>query len=365
MKDFKPLLPLGRLTALERAMTTFLEAGVEDLRIVTGHRGAELEAVVTRLGGRVVHNRDYAAGMFSSVRAGVGTIGSEVDAFFVLPVDIPLVRPATIKRLIAARQQSPGGIIYPTFAGLRGHPPLIAAHHAGTIVAWTGNDGLRGVLGQVEAVPLEVAVADSCILRDMDSPDDYRRLTELVPRLDIPTPMECLMLLEQVLRVDQRIVCHGRQVARLATELAGALNRAGSSLDQELLSAAGLLHDLARHEPDHAMAGARLLREYGFAAVARLVASHMDLIVNERRPVGEAELLYLADKLVLGERTVSLTERLQTARSRFGHDADALRRLEIRLETARIIQRRCELQLGCPLQVALSGGDCLPVRHAG
>ncbi|MBT0665146.1 NTP transferase domain-containing protein [Geobacter pelophilus] len=365
MKEFKPLLPLGRFTALERVILTMREAGVDDIRVVTGHRSPELEPVVAQLGAQIVFNRQYSRGMFSSVRAGVRSLGSDTDAFFALPVDLALVRPATVRRLLEVFRLGGADVIYPCFMGKRGHPPLIAGRHSRTISSWRGREGLRGVLAMLQTGALTVEVADELILRDMDTPDDYRSMAAMATRLDIPTTMECRALLGQVLGVDQRIIRHGQQVARLATELAAALNRVGCSLDLDLLSAAGLLHDLARHEKDHAMAGARILRELGFASTARLVASHMDLIVNESRPLTEAELLYLADKMVLGERQVSLVERFQCARSRHNHDPEALRRIDLRLETARIIQRRCEAQLGSALRDLLPGGEQIPVQHAG
>ena len=37
--------------------------------------------------------------------------------------------------------------------GLRGHPPLIPARHAGRIVGWGGEGGLRGAL---EALPFRL-----------------------------------------------------------------------------------------------------------------------------------------------------------------------------------------------------------------
>src|SRR6185369_1259683 len=242
MGEFKPLLDLAGMTALERAVTLFRSAGVQDVRVVTGHRAAELAPLLQRLGVREIHNPSYAEGMFASVAAGVENIGEEVDAFFVLPVDLPLVRPTTVRRLMAAHRDA-GGITYPTFQGKRGHPPLIAGWLAPEIVRWRGSNGLRGVLVQWEGVARDAEVADEQILRDMDTPDDYRALREKSERLQIPSEAECRLLLEEVFRVDPGIVSHGEAVAQLAVALGRELNGAGCRLDLPLLAAAGLLHD--------------------------------------------------------------------------------------------------------------------------
>ena len=273
MGEFKPLLPLGGITILERTVTLFQRAGIEDVRVVTGHRGAELEPLLAKLGARAIANPRYQEGMFSSVAAGVASLGSEVGSFFVLPVDIPLVRPATIKRLLQFSRQKRGEIIYPRFLGKRGHPPFISGRHAGEIVSWQGEGGLKAALAQWESAALDVDVADGNILLDMDTPGDYKLLQNKVERMEIPTPEECRALMEDVFHTGEAIIRHGRAVAQLATILGQELNRAGCCLDIPLLEAAALLHDLAKGEPDHARCGARLLDELGFSAVAGTVAT--------------------------------------------------------------------------------------------
>lgn len=54
-----------------------------------------------------------------------------------------------------------------------------AAELAPEILNWSGTGGLQGILVQWEGVAREFEVVDEQILRDMDTPDDYR----LLPRL--------------------------------------------------------------------------------------------------------------------------------------------------------------------------------------
>ena len=346
MGEFKPLLDLAGVTALERAVTTFRDAGVRDVRVVTGHRANELETLLKHLEVRAIFNPHYRNGMFASVATGVATLEEELDAFFVLPVDLPLVRPVTVRRLLVAYREKSGGIIYPAFQGERGHPPLIARRMAPEITGWSGPGGLRGALARWEEVASDVEVADEQILRDMDTPDDYRLLRERAGRLQVPTGAECRVLLGEVLRVGPRIMGHGQAVAEVAVLLGKELNRAGYHLDIPLLEAAGLLHDLARKEPDHARAGACLLREIGHGVVADLVATHMDIPVREEGPVSAGELLYLADKVVQGERRVPLSKRFQTTMERHSGEPTILECVAVRLKTALNVQGRLERVLG-------------------
>jgi molybdenum cofactor cytidylyltransferase len=356
MGEFKPLLPLGGETILERCVTLFREAGIDDVRVVTGHRGVELEPLLEKLGVRTVTNPRYREGMFSSVVAGVESLGSEVDAFFVLPVDIPLVRHATIRRLLNIYRQEQGAdVIYPRFRGMRGHPPLIAAGHCKEIAAWQGGGGLKAALGQWEPKALDVDVADANILLDMDTPQDYLWLQEKSARMEIPTAEECRELLERVRSVGEEIIRHGEAVAQVATRLGKELNLAGDSLDISLLRASGLLHDIAKGEPDHARAGARLLHQHGFDMVAGPVATHMELTISDGGGIGAGEVIYLADKLVQGERMIPLEERFRKKMERHADEPDILDKVSARLKTAREIRSRIESRLGRSLEEALSG----------
>lgn len=82
MKSFKPLLPLGSASVIEIAVRSFQEAGFKDIRIVLGHRAGELIPVCNALHVQWIFNEHYAEGMFSSVKAGVISLGPEVEGFF-------------------------------------------------------------------------------------------------------------------------------------------------------------------------------------------------------------------------------------------------------------------------------------------
>jgi len=354
MGDFKPLLPLGGVTPLERCVALFRKTGIEDIRVVTGHRGEELEAILARLGVPDVVNPSYREGMFSSVTAGLATIESDVAAFFVLPVDIPLVRPATISRLLNCFDQSQPDVIYPVFLGVRGHPPLIAGRLALEILAWHGEGGLKAALAQWESTSLDVEVADGNILLDMDTPDDLRLLQEKVERLEIPTTEECRALLEKVLGVGEQVIVHGRAVARLAVRLGEELNRTACGLDLPLIEAAALLHDIAKGKPDHALAGAELLREYGFGMAAEAVATHMDIELAGNGKIEAGEIIYLADKMVRGERLVTLEERFRVKMERYAGDPALLAAVKLRLDTALTIKKRIEDKIGKSVEEVLA-----------
>lgn len=341
MGRLKALLSFGEVTALERVVGLFVSSGVSDVRVVVGYAADRLDPVLRSLGVSSVPNRDYPLGMFTSVVAGVRSLDPGVEAFFFLPVDIPLVRPATIRRLLDAWTGDRNEVLHPTLDGRRGHPPLVGGAHIPGIAAWNGQGGLGGYLRDQAA--REIPVPDRFMEMDMDTPEDYRNALAEWVRFAVPDAAECRALRNHVAQTPEPVGAHCLAVASVAETLGRALVDAGAHLDLALLAAAARLHDIRRGEPNHAEAGAELLRRHGFPAVADLVARHMDLEPREGRPVNEAELLFLADKLVEGDRRVTLEDRFEAKLERFRDDPEAraavLRRLEQTLAAKARVER--------------------------
>ena len=374
MGELKPLLPLGDGTVLGRAVGAFLEAGVSDLRIVAGWRGAEIAAVAADLGVPVVANDDWRRGMFSSAVTGIASLGAGVEAFFLLPADCALVRAETIGRLARAALPAAPPVTYPLREGRRGHPPLIARAALPDDLTSEPAEGLRGLLARHDGAAREVAVDDPGVLIDLDKPADYRRACDYVADETIPGAARCLDLLGEA-GAPPAVVVHSLAVARVSVALAARLNERELHLNVRLVEAAGLLHDIARLQPDHARAGAALLGDLGYRRVAAVTAHHMDIQLEVegenplQRPLGksappgegtnslgdtetlsaeartlpgEAEVLYLADKLVAEAQVVALGERraarLRDLAAEPVAQASARARLDRALALARVVE---------------------------
>jgi molybdenum cofactor cytidylyltransferase len=342
MGKFKPLLELGGLAAIDRVILLYQAVGVSDIHVVTGFRSTTLKEAMRGRGIHLVHNPDHDAGMFSSVLAGVNALPEAMCSFFIHPVDIPLVRPHTLTALMAAGDVPSPAIVYPTFDDRRGHPPLIRGDLRKAILAHDGQGGLRALLDRHDDEAREVPVADAGVLLDMDTPDDYAHLSTRSATAAILRDDECRMLMEKVCRVPASIIDHCRQVAAVAQRLAEAVNAAGGAIDVALVRSAALVHDVARLENDHAAAGAELLRQMGFPAMAAIVAAHMRIDVDNQTPVDEAQVVHLADKLVAGSTVVGLAERFDAKLKKYGHDPMAAEKINRRRQTALAVQTKVE-----------------------
>jgi len=354
MGEFKPLLPLGNATVLERDVSLFRDAGIEDVRVVIGHRAEELLPIVERLHARPIMNERFHEGMFSSVFAGVESLKEDVEAFFLLPVDIPLVRPETVTLVAQAFHVGEGRILYPVFYGKRGHPPLISSRYREGILAWNGEGGLKPFLARHEADAVNIETGDENILLDMDTFADYERLRATWRKDSVPSIDECETLLTKKFALERPLLDHCRRVADLAVFLAKKLNEAGCRLDLGLVAAAALLHDLAKGRSNHAAEGARVLEETGYPDVAKVIAVHMDICVNVREPISAGEVLYLADKMVSRNRCVPVEKRFAPRIQSHALDPEIRGVVAGRLKNALVIRNKIEAVLGRPLHEVLS-----------
>lgn len=181
MGGFKPLLEINGKSLVEHAITLFRDAGVLEIVTVVGYRSEDLVPVLEAASCRYVVNKDYQCGMFASIQKGVAELAGKCNAFFLLPVDIPCVRSATVKQLLERYSQSPSPLVcYPQFDARRGHPPLIAACLMDHVISYNGEGGMRGLLRKYEDQAVDVPVADPFVRLDVDTERDFQFLVNRI-----------------------------------------------------------------------------------------------------------------------------------------------------------------------------------------
>jgi molybdenum cofactor cytidylyltransferase len=360
MGSCKPALPLGPTSALQRLVGAALQAGVEDIVVVTGHTPQALSAMLDALPVRSVHNAGYDAGMFSSVLVGVKALPADVRAFFILPADYPLVRSQVFSRLLAAFEEGIGDIVHPTCCGRRGHPPLLSGRYRAALLSSAVEGDLASFLGRHAEDTAEVEVKDLSILMDMDTEDDYRRLCRFAATdTDSSLSRDDALYLLSLLDAPDQVIRHCCAVSAAAQAMARALVPFVPGLDVDLASAAGLLHDMARTSDRHALVGETLLSNLGLHRLAEVVGAHMELPADPLASLEltETHLVYLADKLVDEDQVVGLEQRTAGG-LRKAHDRAAgpheVEGLLARMEAARTIQDRVEAVVGGPLAEVLT-----------
>jgi len=354
MGAFKPLMTLEGRSLLEWTVAVFRRAEVGRISVIIGHRGEDVRAEAERLGVAWVRNPDPGQGMFSSVRL-AAEAARGLDAFFMLPVDIPLVRPATVQTLLAVLDALPDQagrpVLYPTYGGQRGHPPLIPGALVPAILDHDGQGGLKALLERHPG--LDAPVWDRGVVLDADTGDDFAVLQRKARRLPIGEVMEIRTLAE--LAMPERGVAHGHAVAAVAVRLGEELNRHGGTLDLDLVHNAALVHDLAKGMPGHEARGGQLLEGWGLHGLAGIVAAHRDVPAPASGVLTEKEVVCLADKLVRCDRRVGVEERFGEKLALYSLDEHACRAIRGRMNNALALRELVERSCGRGIEEILDG----------
>lgn len=143
----------------------------------------------------------------------------------------------------------------------------------------------------------------------------------------------------------ENVARHCRAVSKAALELYERLMEHGHALNSELIRSAALLHDLCRTKPGHAEAGAEYLRKQGYPELAGIVSRHHALPEECALAADESAVVFLADKLVMDERLVTLEERF-AASSEKCRTPEAVENSKKQYAAARAVLNRIE-QLTC------------------
>jgi len=168
----KALLAYAETTFLGSLVSVF-EQCCEPVVVVLGHHA---EAIRPAAGAaRVAVNEDYDRGMLSSLQTGLRALPEDAEAVAFTLVDHPGLRVETLRRLIAAFEESGAPLASPTYGGERGHPVIVSREVADELLALPAGASPKPVLRGRYAEAVFVEVDDPAVVADIDTPEDLER----------------------------------------------------------------------------------------------------------------------------------------------------------------------------------------------
>ncbi len=178
MGDAKVLLPWVDERPILQHIIRRLQSGcVSPVVVVTGEWRKEVSEAAQEGGARVTHNPDYAQGeMLSSLQAGIRELQQlpACDAMLLVLGDQPSLRTSLVRRMLALFAQQRPRLIIPSFEMRRGHPILIRRDIWDEFLNIPQGGTPRSVIQKYSAEIVYLNVWDDAILRDIDTPEDYR-----------------------------------------------------------------------------------------------------------------------------------------------------------------------------------------------
>lgn len=162
---------------VRRTVEAVLASPARPVIVVTGHQEAAVRAALAGLDVRFATNPDFAAGLSTSLRAGLAAVPAEADGALVCLGDMPLVRAGVLERLVAAFNPVEGrAIVVPVSAGRRGNPVLWDRAFFAEMAAVAGDAGAKHLIGANADRLCEVESPDTGVLTDIDTPDAMEAL---------------------------------------------------------------------------------------------------------------------------------------------------------------------------------------------
>lgn len=174
MKKQKLLLPFREKTIIETVVSTVFSTLKKNIIVVLGANRNEISKELSNLQVNLVENRNFSEGMLSSVICGLNALPVETEAFLIYLGDQPQITNDVSFKLIDAFKNSGKGIIIPVFDQKRGHPVLIDYKYKPEIEKLNQEKGLRQLMEKFSTDIYELNCGMPEILRDIDTPQDYR-----------------------------------------------------------------------------------------------------------------------------------------------------------------------------------------------
>jgi molybdenum cofactor cytidylyltransferase len=159
---------LGGDSVLVRTLRNAIASEMSVVLVISEALIGEAKGLVAPADMVVVDARSQTGwGMGDSIAAGV-SIDASASGWLVLPGDMPLVRPSSLRAVADALDQQP--IAFAQYRGRRGSPVGFGAELFSELVMLKGDEGARRLLARYPTAAVELD--DPGVLFDIDTVDD-------------------------------------------------------------------------------------------------------------------------------------------------------------------------------------------------
>ena len=174
MGKVKLTLPLGDKQLIEWVLQAVKLTPLDRYFLVVRPEDKDIIKIGKAWGAEIVLNPDFRKGMSTSIKKALLKINNqEVEGFFLILGDQPLITSKIINKLIKSFSPGKGEIIVPYFKDKRGNPVLFDICWKDELMAVTGDVGGRVLIKAHPEKIKRVNISDRAILFDIDQEKDY------------------------------------------------------------------------------------------------------------------------------------------------------------------------------------------------
>lgn len=180
MGKVKQLLPVRGQPMVRSVTETVCAAGFAQVIVVVGAYAGRIAPTLTGLPITIVVNKEWSQGLSTSVRAGLDAIQPTSRAAVMVLADQPMLPAELLRSLVRRYQATQAPIVAPYHAGLRSNPVLFDRSLFGELLELKGDIGARTIIARYKDAIARVEVHDAFASLDVDTPQDYTRLEDIL-----------------------------------------------------------------------------------------------------------------------------------------------------------------------------------------
>lgn len=173
----KQLLEFEGKCMIDHVIGAALDAGLPATAVLGAYRQEILAKSKLIHHCRVVVNSEHNSGMASSLRCGVEAVATPGCGYMFLLADQPRISAELLLAMTERFRRDNADILYPVYKGQRGNPVITGAALRKRLMDASGDKGARFLFNDDTLQIVKYPVTDDAVLEDIDTPEDYRRLS--------------------------------------------------------------------------------------------------------------------------------------------------------------------------------------------
>jgi len=184
MGKVKLTLPLGDKQLIEWILQAAKLTPLDKYFLVVRPEDKEIIKTGKKWGAEIVFNSEYRSGMSSSIRKALHQISSnELEGFFVLLGDQPLINPSILYKMLLAFTPGKKEIVVPFYKDRQGNPVFFDGYWKDELMKLSGDVGGRVLIKAHPERIKRFKIPNESILLDIDRKEDYEKIKSIFDAL--------------------------------------------------------------------------------------------------------------------------------------------------------------------------------------
>ncbi len=176
----KLLLPYRGRPLIQHQVEEIQQSQLTDFTVVLGHDAEQVGAVLPSEV-KKVFNENHLSGMTSSIQAGIEAVEEKVKGYMICLSDMPLLTAKDYDDIVDFFLKNidnyPRLIVQPVHQQHRGHPVIFSSYYRKELLEHTDPEGCRKIIRKNKKEVRQLDMLQPNILKDIDTPGDYRQVT--------------------------------------------------------------------------------------------------------------------------------------------------------------------------------------------